>query len=147
MEMQTTLGCLLFGLNSGILNEVEEDQMEWSLVVWFLIPTAIPLAFFVLFTLFPKRIVQWQGLFYRKWYKEYLQMPDAAVDKLPRLPTDSLITGTRSHFLSRAPEHPEEFPGLLRVYRAIGCLGGVLFILVMALLIWGSITGRLMIAR
>jgi hypothetical protein len=101
----------------------------------------------VFMLVFPDRIVQWQGRLARWWYKSYLQMPDDAVDKLLQLPTDAYTMGKRSQFLSRAPEHPEEYPRLIFGVRLVGCLIGGIGLLALGLLIWGALTGRLMIVR
>ncbi len=116
-----------------------------SLVFWIALVTLVPALFGMMFTFFPQRIIQWQGRFYRNWYKEHLQMPNGAIDKLPRAPTDTYLAGSRSHFINRAPEHPNQFPRLIVTYRAMGCFAFALLILAITLLVWGSVTGRMTI--
>lgn len=121
--------------------------MQLEIVFW-LVAYSLALAFFIVpFLLFPKQLVSWLGHFYRRWYKGYLEMPDGVIDKFPRLPTDTYLGGSRSQFVNRAPEHPEEFPRLILAYRLIGCFFAGLWILGIALLIWGAATGRLIIVR
>jgi hypothetical protein len=121
--------------------------VEWDLVFWLAALFILMPLMFIPFLLFPRKLISWQGHFYRRWYKGYLEMPDEVIDKFPRLPTDTYLVGSRSHYINRAPEHPEEFPRAIRALRSFGWMLAGMWALAVALLIWGAATGRLMIAR
>ena len=71
----------------------------------------------LLLALFPRRIVQAQGRFYRAVYRD--QTPEE-IDRAARSPLDTFISGTRSEFIRLAPEHPESFPRLVLAFRVFG---------------------------
>ncbi len=107
------------------------------------------LAFFVafayLFLIKAPHFVQLQARFYRIQYKIRLRMPDEKIDRRVAPLWFMFMIDSMSHFVNRGPEHPEEFPRLVIYYRLIGCLVWVLIIVVTSIVVWGAITGRLMI--
>ncbi len=95
----------------------------------------------------PKVLVtqRWQSRFYQFWYKNYLDMSDEAIDKLPRLPIDTHLMGQRSSFLDDASKHPEEYTNLSKTYKFIGYLIAGMLLIVIALMAWGIASGRMLI--
>ena len=121
--------------------------MDWGVFLQLVILVGLPVAIFVPLELFPQLPVRWLGTFYRKWYKDYMEMSDESIDKLPRLPTDTHMVGIRSHLINRAPEHPEEFPRFIGGVRVFGCIIAAIWLLSIMLLAYGLVTGKLMIVR
>lgn len=77
---------------------------------------------FLIFSLicFPHKIVEWQGRFYRRFYKIYRKMTDQEIDSIFQLPTDRYFMGPRSQFIANAPREPGKYTRLIRVYRVFG---------------------------
>jgi hypothetical protein len=94
----------------------------------------------------PEYWVRRQAKFYRHSYKAVLKVPDDEIDKrTPRVWLLFLID-SMSHFVTRGPEHPEEFPRLLTYYRIIGIFVWFIILLTLGVLIWGIFSGRLELA-
>ena len=77
-------------------------------------------ALIVLFLVFPHKVVEFQGRFYRRAYKTLRRMSDAEIDSMVQLPTDRYFVGRRSEFIHNAPENPRMFTRLILAYRVAG---------------------------
>lgn len=71
---------------------------------------------------FPHRIVQLQGRFYRTAYKTVLRTSDEDIDRHVRLPWDAMFSGDRSQFAREAEVNPQKYDRLILMYRIIGGL-------------------------
>lgn len=95
-------------------------SMSWDLLPWLLLEFGIPALFAFTLIFLPKRIVRWEGLFYRWYFKRVLHLTDNEIDKRSS-PFQKFIMGTSfSLFVNRAPEHPEEFNRITNLMRVIG---------------------------
>ena len=119
--------------------------MRLDLIFWLVVVIVIPGLIALLFIRAPEKITRWQGKFYRFWYKDYLGMSDEAIDKLPYLPVDRYLMGKMSSFIDEAQTHPENYTGLSRISRGIGCFITAMVLLTIALMVWAILTGRLFI--
>ncbi len=89
----------------------------------------------------PEVLVKWQAQFYRRTYKGLKRMSDQEIDqKIPRAWFFFMID-SMSHFVNRGPEHPEEFPRLLKYVRILGYAIWAMLFVAAILLLYGAVPG------
>lgn len=91
-----------------------------EVTLWLLLGLGIPTMLAVVLLVIPHRIIQLQGRFYRKVYRDMLKLTDNQIDDFRRLPTDEATMGKRSDFIRQAPEDPRKYKRLIFMYRIVG---------------------------
>ena len=78
-------------------------------------------ALIIVFLVFPHKVVELQGKFYRRTYKSYQEMTDEEIDsKANRWPNVRFLVGSFSEFIRYAPDEPKRFTRLIGYYRICG---------------------------
>lgn len=103
------------------------------IMIGWLLLGLIALALGLVFLLFPRSIVRLQGAFYRRIYKDTLELSDKEIDRIPMLPTDRYYMGRRSDFVKNATTDPDMMPRLLNALRMLGCVW--VFLVVVAIVL------------
>ena len=71
---------------------------------------------------FPHKIIQFQGFFYRRAYKEYGQKTDEEIDAMYRILGSRFSAVKPSEFIRHAEEDPRRFTREIRWLRILGLL-------------------------
>lgn len=118
--------------------------MSSNLIIWVAVAViaysvGAVLAFICLFR--PYSLVRRQAAFYHRAYKTQAKMTDEQVDRLIKPFWFLFIIDSLSHLVNRGQDHPEEFPRVVFLYRAVGTILFIILLISVALFIIGAVRG------
>lgn len=118
----------------------ENDMTTENFVMVCIFSVFVTAGVFLLF--FPHKIVQFQGFFYRRIYKDHSKKTDEEIDAMYRFPTRS-FGGKPSEFIRHAEADPRRYTGLIRWYRILGFVMLVFLLSVGSCIAIETLSGRI----